>query len=86
MAEPLRRPSGLPGRLAELPGRASEKLRLTAELLRQAKILQKPLVFDVLDCGDVSPLLSDATCRVEQSADMSAHSKEMPISSLTPNS
>jgi isoleucyl-tRNA synthetase len=28
-----------------------------------------------LECGDMSPLSNDATCRVEQSADVSAHSK-----------
>jgi isoleucyl-tRNA synthetase len=28
-----------------------------------------------LECGDMSPLSDDATCRVEQSADVSAHSK-----------
>jgi DNA mismatch repair protein MutS len=34
---------------------------------------------ELLECGDTSPLSDDATCRVEQSADMSAHSKPLPL-------
>jgi DNA mismatch repair protein MutS len=34
---------------------------------------------ELLECGDTSPLSNDATCRVEQSADMSAHSKKAAL-------
>ena len=36
-----------------------------------------------LECGDMSPLSHDATCRVEQSADVSAHSKTFRAAALT---
>jgi isoleucyl-tRNA synthetase len=35
-----------------------------------------------LECGDMSPLSNDATCRVEQSADVSAHSRTFRAAAL----
>jgi isoleucyl-tRNA synthetase len=35
-----------------------------------------------LECGDMSPLSNDATCRVEKSADMSAHSETFRAAAL----
>src|SRR5450759_851615 len=40
-----------------------------------------PLFQDDLDCVGMTPLFEGATCRADQSADMSAHSK---LSSLNP--
>ena len=74
------------GRLSSGSGNARDlvALRLALEqipALKQvlATVEQAVPNAGLLECGDTSPLSAGATCRADQSADMSAHSKPMRL-------
>jgi len=62
----------------------SEKSKHVFNYQEMRKVTGKQMktVWRDLECGDTSPLSNDATCRVEQSADMSAHSKDSALQSV----